>query len=113
MHDQSAAPDLNDWVPSSHLSELYPHFSKSVVEYLLRERENNGLEDAVRVIGRTRYISLRRFAEWVEKSSRRTRSGGSRARGSDLQSKGQASNRKASTCTEHTTSTKRHAARKI
>ena len=113
MHDQSAAPDLNDWVTSRQFSELHPQFPESVVEYLLRERENNGLEDAVRVIGRTRYISLRRFTEWVEKSSRRTRSGGSRVQCSDLQSEGQASNRKASTCTEHTTSTKRPAGRKI
>ena len=76
MHNQRFASDLNDWVLSSTISELYPQFPKHSIDYLLRDRENNGLESAVRVIGRRRYVNLKRFARWIENDSRRTRSGG-------------------------------------
>jgi len=101
MRDETAAPDLNDWVLST-IPELFPQFPKSVVDYLLRDRENNGLEGAVRVIGRSRYVSLSRFAEWVENGSRRMRSGGSQGSGSDLQSESQASHSKNLRRAEHT-----------
>ena len=112
MRDENTAPDLNDWVPSRKLPELFPQFPRSMVEHLLRERENNGLEGAVRVIGRSRYVSLSRFADWVEKGSRRTRAGSSQGRSSDLQSEGQASNSRKLRRAEHTTSTKRKTAPK-
>jgi len=107
MHDETTAPDLNDWVPSRTISERFPQFPRSVVDYLLREREHNGLEGAVRVIGRRRYVSLKRFAEWVEYGSRRMRSGGPQVRRYDLQSEGQPRNRGKLPGAEHTTSTKR------
>ena len=112
MRDETAAPDLNDWVLSRTIPELFPQFPRSVVDYLLRDRENNGLEGAVRVIGRSRYVSLSRFAEWVENGSRRTRAGSSQGRSSDLQSEGQASHSKNLRPAEHTTSTKRRTASK-
>jgi len=112
MRDETNVPDLSDWELGGTIPELFPQFPRSVVDYLLRERENNGLEGAVRVIGRSRYVSLSRFAEWVENGSRHTRAGSSQGRGSDLQSEGQASNSKRLRRAEHTTSTKRRTAPK-
>ena len=66
---------LSDWVPSSAFPDLYPQFPNKTINYLLRERDLNGLSEAnaVRVIGRQRFIHVQRFAEWIENSCRRTR----------------------------------------
>ena len=90
MQNDNDVSNLNDWALSQSIPELFPQFPQSTINYLLRERESNGLSDAVRVIGRSRYIHIKRFAEWLDGGSRRTRNVASKKQCFDLQSEGEA-----------------------
>jgi hypothetical protein len=105
MVSNSKPTSLDSWVSTTTFLDLYPEFKKATVEYLLREREQLGLNEAVRVIGRTRYVSIPRFADWLENGCRRTRPGGPRKQRSDLISEGEARKNMGRKTAEHTVST--------
>ena len=107
MHEENDIPNLSDWALGETIPQLFPQFPQPTINYLLREREKIGLSDAVRVIGRSRYIHIRRFAEWVENDCRRVRPHTRKKPQSVLQSEGKPSKHKGSKRTGHTASTKR------
>ena len=48
---------------------IYP-FSKGQIDYFFTNRHKNGLESAVRKIGKRVYIRLDIFNSWIEKQSK-------------------------------------------
>lgn len=57
--------DLSGWYPLDAFVERHDgRFSKSQIRWLLRERERNGLSQAVALFGRKLYIHEDAFAEW-------------------------------------------------
>ena len=66
MSDQNAiSPD--DLIASCLMAETYPHiFTRpEQAEWLLRNRDNNGLSHAVVKIGKRLFLSRSRFAEFL------------------------------------------------
>jgi hypothetical protein len=56
---------INDWIPETEFLERYPHITRPTLRWQLTNRRNNGLDTAVKVIGRRRFISVTRYSTWI------------------------------------------------
>jgi hypothetical protein len=67
----NSKPTLNDldrWKPLDRFVEEHDQFRLSQLRWLLRDRKGNGLDRAVRKIGKRIYIHDELFAEWMLES---------------------------------------------
>jgi len=60
--------DLNRWKPLDKFVQDHDQFQLSQLRWLLRDRKGNGLDKAVRKIGKRIYIHDQLFADWMLKS---------------------------------------------
>lgn len=56
---------VDQWLLWSTFHLTYPQFSKNQIQWLVRNRNENGLSYAVRKIGRSLYIHQELFSDWV------------------------------------------------
>lgn len=69
--NNSSQPILNDvdrWKPLEKFVDEHDQFKLSQLRWLLRNCKGNGLEKAVRKIGKRIYIHDQLFAEWMMKN---------------------------------------------
>jgi len=68
-HGSSSYEDsISEYIPTQDLPKRFPHLlSSSQVEWMMRQREFNGLDDAVVLIGKKRYIHLPSFLAWLQR----------------------------------------------
>ena len=57
--------DLDSWKPLSDFLQTHPQFHENQMRWLLRHRKQNGLENAIRKIGRSLYVHEGIFADWI------------------------------------------------
>lgn len=57
--------DVDRWKTLNRFVEDHDQFQLSQLRWLLRDREGNGLDKAVRKIGKRIYIHDQLFAEWM------------------------------------------------
>ena len=57
--------DLNDWQPLDVVVQKYPQFNKTQFNWLLRQKERNGLAKIVKKIGKRNYIHVPGFSVWI------------------------------------------------
>ena len=64
-HPNAIPPE--DLIPSNQMAETYPHiFTRpEQADWLLRNRDNNGLNHAVIKIGKRLFLSKSRFSEFL------------------------------------------------
>jgi hypothetical protein len=64
----TAADDLADFIPIWDLPLDFPAlFTKAKVQWMMRQRHENGLEKAIIKIGKTMYVHLPSLRDWVIK----------------------------------------------
>lgn len=62
---QPTVLDLSEYDTVDELVERHPEkFTRNQLEWVLRNRDENGLSDAVVKIGKRRYIHRPRFTRW-------------------------------------------------
>jgi hypothetical protein len=59
---------VNDWKTIEKFLEVHDQFQMNQLRWLLRDREDNGLDKAIRKIGKRIYIHDQLFADWMLKS---------------------------------------------
>lgn len=59
--------ELDEWKSMQAFLESHPQFQEGQMRWLLRHRKRNGLDDAVRKLGRSIYIHQGLFAQWILK----------------------------------------------
>jgi len=69
--DSTSTNSLDDWKKLPEFLEANPQFSEVQMRGLLLRREQNGLSEATRKIGKPIYISQSRFTSWLENYSNR------------------------------------------
>ena len=65
------ATTLNDWQKLPEFLDNNPQFTEVQMRGLLLRREQNGLSEATRKVGKPLYISQSRFTSWLENYSNR------------------------------------------
>ncbi len=60
--------DLNSWKPLDRFVQDHDQFQLSQLRWLLRDRKGNGLDKAVRKVGKRIYIHDQLFADWILKN---------------------------------------------
>jgi len=60
--------DVDLWKPLDRFVDAHDQFQLNQLRWLLRDRKSNGLDKAVRKIGKRIYIHDQLFAEWMLES---------------------------------------------
>jgi len=64
-HENIDFTDLNQWKTLEEVEQLFPHFKKSTLSWLLRKRNLNGLDKIVKKIGKHNYVHAQAFSVWI------------------------------------------------
>ena len=66
MQNITSTNDLDNWVDQKLFIEQHPQFSTGQINWVIRNRKLNGLEEsgAVRLFGRKMYIHKGHFSDW-------------------------------------------------
>lgn len=56
---------INDWMKKSDFLKEYPQFTNQQMNWLLLNRETNGLAEHIRKIGKPIYIHVPGFVQWI------------------------------------------------
>ena len=62
---------LNNWQKLPDFLNNYPQFSEHQMRWLLMRRQENGLSECTRKIGKPLYINVPGFLKWIEGYSER------------------------------------------
>ena len=57
---------IDNWIPENEFIKRFSHIPAHTLNWQLNQRRYNGLDRAVKLIGRQRYISVERYAQWLE-----------------------------------------------
>lgn len=57
--------NLSDWKTLDEVEQLYPHFKKTTLRWLLRNKHRNGLDQVVKKIGKFNYVHIPSFSIWI------------------------------------------------
>jgi hypothetical protein len=60
--------NVDNWLPLAVFTDKYPQFNLGQLRWLLRNRDHNGLDVAIRKIGKRIYIHDQLFADWLMKN---------------------------------------------
>ena len=59
----STSTALDEWLTFNDFPKSHPNFKRSQIEWLYRNRDQNGMATAFRRIGKLKYVHAGRFAE--------------------------------------------------
>lgn len=57
--------DLSQWKTLDEVEELFPHFKKTTLRWLMRKKETNGLNKIIKKIGQFNYVHIPAFSQWI------------------------------------------------
>ncbi len=63
---EKASAVISDWVSQEKFCEKFPNIPLKTLKWQLTARSYNGLASAVQLMGKKRYISITRYAAWLE-----------------------------------------------
>ena len=64
----SSKADVDQWLTLDSFIQAHPNFKRSQIEWLYRNRENNGYLPAFKKVGRSRYIHAGIFSDCIHNS---------------------------------------------
>ena len=57
--------DLSQCKTLDEIEEQFPHFKKTTLRWLMRQKDHNGLAGIIKKIGRFNYVHVPAFSVWI------------------------------------------------